>query len=737
MTKNYKILPFSSFVVRTPLLPLSFYLEILKNYSPEKSKEMYKIPLIKEAISFASPELIKELDKWSEDRNNKSDQKAKKLEITFLKYLARMSSRCTPFGLFSGCFLGETTAETKVILEDLDKFKRNTQFDMQFWIALLQEIASKKEVMPLLKYYPNTSIYKIGKFYRYIEYKYAGIRREHSITALRSSAALKEIVKKSKIGLTIDEMISLFTADESEREEVREFVLKLIDFQFLISELDAVITGDNEWDRVLTILKKNPEIKSEYQKLEKIRKSIDNLDQTLVPSGEVYEEIKNEIRKTGASFDEKFLFQTDLNISAFQSTLHEKVPRKLLQALHFLNGIQSRNKNKNQEDFKKAFLRRYETRMMPLAMVLDTETGIGYLQNVDMKDSHELLDFLQHRAKNDRIENQQWTSNDFVLQKKLQESNAENTYIINLSEKDFEDFDPDVENVPATFSVMIEVFGDDKIAIDSSGDVSASQLLARFCNGNKDIHHFAKEIIEKEESLYSDKILAEIVHIPESRTGNILRRPVLRKNEIAYLAKSGVSEENVIYLDDLWISINDDKIILYSKKHKKEVLPCLSNAHDFTKNALPVYHFLCDLQQQNTKCIYSFDWGVLEKHYQFFPRVLYRDVILSKARWVINKEELIAFSKMADKTLEEAFLLWRIGRKIPRFVNWTNRDNTLLFDFETQIGMELFLQATQNREKIILEEFLFANTSAVQNKKGENFCNQFIVCFYKEFANQN
>jgi hypothetical protein len=42
--------------------------------------------------------------------------------------------------------------------------------------------------------------------------------------------------------------------------------------------------------------------------------------------------------------------------------------------------------------FVRHFTHRYESREMSLATVLDTETGIGYLQNSDMNDSHDLLE---------------------------------------------------------------------------------------------------------------------------------------------------------------------------------------------------------------------------------------------------------------------------------------------------------------------------------------------------------
>ncbi|KRB59940.1 lantibiotic dehydratase family protein [Flavobacterium sp. Root186] len=732
MLKPYKIVPFSSFVLRTPLYPLSFYLDLVESYSLEKAIEIYQIPLVKEALNLASPELVTELNKWSKKDPSISKEKSEKLEITLLKYLARMSSRCTPFGLFAGCSVGAIAGETKITLEESDKFKRNTQFDMRFWITLLQAIGNKKEVTSQLKYYPNTSIYKIGDFYRYVEYKYINERTEHTIAAFRKSKVLKIILSRAKSGMNIEEMVSILADDESEKNEAFEFILNLIKNQFLICELDAVVTGDNEWKRVTDILRKVPNLNETNSFLETIQKQLKNLDLTLTPSHEAYEKIQNEIEKNGALYDEKYLFQTDLNTKTSESFLNETVSKQVIEALYFLNGIQPKTPSKNLEEFKKEFIKRYEYKSMPLTTVLDSEIGIGYLQNLDLNDSHEILDNFSFKLKKQKTKNLSWTSYDFVLQKKLFDciSNKENTIV--LSENDFSDLNLDLKNMPATFSTIIEIFGQDTISIESSGNVSAAKLLGRFCNGNPEIHELTKEIIDKEENLHLDKITAEIVHIPESRTGNILRRPILRKHEIPYLSNPGVSQKDTISLNDLSISINNNKIVLYSKKHKKEVLPCLSNAHNFSRNSLPVYHFLCDLQGQRTKAINSFSWGNLNKLYDFFPRVMYKKIILSKAKWLIKKEEIINLSKIDKNILPETFLKWRLKRNISRYANWVNHDNTLLFDFEAPISLELFLKSVKNREEITLEEFLFTENSAVKNNAGQYFCNEFILSFYKE-----
>jgi hypothetical protein len=734
---NYKISPFQHYVLRTPLFPIAFYKNIVANYSVENLLLQLENEYVREAIYLASPELLTALDKWKLNPSSISDKKKLALELSFLKYLSRISARCTPFGIFAGCTIGGIAPETDIILEAPEMHSRHTQFDMQFWVALLQDFTKQKEVIPHLKYYPNNSIYELGDFYRYVEYKYTKTKREHSISAFRKSDLLDLLLIQTKSGLTVPEMVSLLIEDDSETEKALEYINQLISFQFLVSELDATVTGNNDLERVSVMLHKIPILNSEYKTLKKIKEQFATLDSNLIPSQKEYDEIQKEIQKFGVEYDDKYLFQTDLNTTTIANKLSKTLSKKALQAIRFLNGIKELKQSKNQVQFIKSFTKRYESREMTLTTVLDTETGIGYVQDQEMNDTHDLLERFPFKKKIPKGKNQNWTDFDYILETKLQEHFVKNNTILRLSEKDFPEFDDNWNNSPPTFSVMIECLkndGHELIAIESSGNISAAKLLGRFCNGNKAIHNLTSDIIQKETSYHSDKILAEITHIPESRTGNILRRPTLRNFEIPYLSNSGVSAEHQIGLDDLMVSIKNNTIVLRSKKHNKEIIPCLSNAHNYSNKSLPIYHFLADLQSQNVKPIYSFSWGILVTHYSYFPRVVYKDIILCKAKWSITQKEIESFYAQSSSSLLEIFTAWRTKRNIPRLVNWVHFDNTLLIDFEKEIGIQLFLKSVQNHSTINLEEFLFTEESVVKDKNGENFTNQIILSFYKEQA---
>lgn len=728
---HYQVRPFYSHVLRTPLLPLSFYTKILEKEAVISVFEQLQDPLVYEALQLASPELILLVEKYWENPQSFSNKKTTALAFSVLKYFARMASRCTPFGLFAGCTVGERGQATNIVMDHKELFKRHTQLDMQFWIALLQELAKREEVRNTLNYKPNTSLYEVGSFYRYVEYRYKEIKRQHSIAALRKTDVVTLVYEKSKQGITIEALIELLADDASEREEARDFINQLINFQFLVSDLDGAVTTKNEWDRIQVILERVPNFEKEITFFKTLKDHIESLDAGLVPSGTNYTAIKNILTEDKVTFDEKYLFQTDLTTSTSVNTLHPKVYRQTLEALTFLNGIQKKHKSHAIEGFMKAFLHRYEGKEIPLALVLDTEIGLGYPVSLQRNDTHELLESLYFKNKNE-TETQAWSLYDRILEKKLQTFMQQKQSVLVLTVKDFADFDCNWNEAPNTFSVMIELLKEDVVVLESSGNVSAAKLLGRFCNGNEAIATLTSEIVAKEQAIDPNQIKAEVVHIPESRTGNILKRPPLRLYEIPYLSHSGVSEAHQIGLDDLMVSVQNNTIILRSKRHNKIVVPCLSNAHNYASKSLPLYHFLCNLQGQNVKPIYSFDWGVLLSHYDHFPRVVYNKVILSKAKWIVTADEISFLAQQAENVFFEVFTNWRKERQLPQWVNWIQHDNTLLLDFDKELGARLLINAVKKQPKIILEEFLFMENSAVNDEAQEMYTNQIILSFYKE-----
>lgn len=728
---HYQVRPFYSYVLRTPLLPLSFYTKIMEKDAVTTVFELLKDPLVYEALQLASPELILLVEKYWNSPQSFSNKKEEALAFSVLKYCARMASRCTPFGLFAGCTVGEKNHKTSIVMDNIKLFKRHTQLDMQFWIALLQEWAKQEEVRDTLIFSANTTLYEVGSFYRYVEYSYIGTKRVHSIAALRKTDLLTLVYQKSKQGITMEALIELLADDASEREEAKDFVSQLVDFQFLVSNLDGALTTENEWDRINSILEHVPNYGKEITFFKTLKDQIESLDAGLVPSGTTYTAIKNILTEAKVTFDEKYLFQTDLTTSTSINTLHPKVYRQTLEALTFLNGIQKKYKNHTLEEFIKAFSHRYEGKEMPLALVLDTEIGLGYPVSYQRNDTHELLESLHFTNKNEN-ETQLWSAYDRVMEKKLQTSKQQKQSVLVLTEKDFADFDCNWKEAPITFSVLIELLKNDVIVLESCGNVSAAKILGRFCNGNEAIATLTSEIVAKEQAYDPDQIKAEVVHIPESRTGNILKRPPLRVYEIPYLSHSGVSVAYQIGLEDLTVSIQNNTVILRSKKHNKIVVPCLSNAHNFVSKSLPLYHFLCDLQGQNDKLIYSFDWGVLLSHYDHFPRVVYKKVILSKAKWIVTADEISFLAQQSETIFYEVFTKWRKERQLPRWMNWVHFDNTLLLDFDKELGAKLFVNAVKKQPKIILEEFLFMENSAVSDAAQEMYTNQIILSFYKE-----
>jgi hypothetical protein len=727
---------FENYILRSPLKPISFF----KNLTSETEitnkylTDLLDDSSIKEAIYLASPEFHNEILKWKNNSPNKGSDD--KIKYSLLKYLSRLSSRCTPFGLFAGCAIGYVNKNTNIVLEESTKNLRHTRFDMNFLVALAHNIEKIDFVKQQLIFSPNKTIYQVGKNIRYIEYIYTDGKRNHQIASLYNSKYITKILNSSKNGKLFKDIVKTITNENIDIELAIEFVNDLIANQILTSNLEPSIVGIEFYDQIIATLLPLENTAHLVKDLIKIKKLISNLDKSHDNQIVQYQEIISLVQKLDTGLDSKYLFQTDMTLTTTVNNISVDIIEEVKKAISLLNKLSVNSENKNLSDFKKSFLKRYEGREISLAHALDTEIGIGYLQTGNQGDLNPLIDDLNFADPNRNNLSSQITSTyNQIIHKKIINAFINNDYIISLNENDFFNDQVQWDNLPDTMSTIIElvtVNENQKIKFDNIGGSSGANLLARFCHGDKNIHRHVKKIIDVETKINETKILAEIVHLPQARIGNILARPSLREFEIPYLGNSIIDRKFQIQISDLYISIKNNKVILRSRKHNKEVIPRLTNAHNYSNLSLPIYHFLCDLQTSEKRTGLTFDLGNIVSEYNFIPRIEFGKIIFHEATWFIDTNLLKpAFDNLNNHCeLKIKISDFQKDNKIPDLILLVEGDNQLLINLKNITSIKMFLDTIKSREKFKIIEFLFSEDSIVKNKNDEYYSNQIILSFY-------
>ena len=718
---------FDQFFVRTPYFPFNSLKE-------DTFRTKILNPQVQEAIYLASPVLYTELLKLAKVIENEKER----IESAVFRYISRMSSRCTPFGLFAGCSVGEITGNKTNIV--LDNFNRHTRLDMYFLCMLSQELSKQSSIKAKIKYFPNTTLYTMGNKYRYVEYYYKQTKRIHRISSVDRSVFLDTILKIARKGTKIDDILAYLIDNKitEEKSEALDFIYELIDSQIIVNELSPSVTGDDFFTRIIYILEKSDADEKLIISLKEIQKALCQLDSNQNNDVKPYHNIIKKIEGIKVPYEENFLFQVDMTRNVVNATLGKNIMNELQSTMKFLNKITLGGRNEILVQFQQAFYKRYEEREVSLMEALDVEMGIGYPVSANAGDVSPLLDdnfFIPGQAN----QGMNFQSNTFmsILFKKTMEVLNQNKNEIIFSDDDVKSFNVYWKDLPSTIYSMFEIIKSDMenhlIQLNGFYGSCGANLLARFAHTDEKITRFVSEVTTKEQLLEPNALLAEIAHLPNSRVGNILSRPHIRDYEILYLSNSDLQEKQLIYMSDLYISVRRGRIYLRSKKLNKEIIPRLTNAHYYLNNPMPVYHFLCDMQRQDGRGGLSFNWGYLNNELSFLPRVRYKNTILSLATWKVKTAGMKhLFTIKDDNKLVAETEKWRGEYSLPQKMLLLDGDNELLIDWENARSIRALFSIIKKREAISLTEFLYnSENSVVRDKNGNPYPNECIVAFYR------
>lgn len=713
--------PTNRVLLRMPLLPCNVLNSLL--LSDKEFERMITDNSFKNAIFLSSPALAQELDRFLSGKMTK-ETKIERLKAGLTKYIERMSTRCTPFGYLASCSTVELAGSHQLLVSN--NIKEDYRVDMLCLYNLAQILQSDNEILRQLSYRTNDTLLRVGGRYHYITRSYTLHRVQFQIRSVKRTPILRDVLRLCQRQISFEGIKqSLTRVYEVGDSALTDYLLSLIKNQLLISNIDPTVTDENYLALLISHLP-DGESKSRLKQIDSCLNEL-KVNRDYEDNKRTTQELKTLLRDCGAgNTGDKFLVQLDIFRELSQGCLNKDTLIPQLQdAIDFMLRFSSVGESTEMANFKKRFTARYEQQEVPLIEALDPEVGIGFYVKSSAV-NNPLIAGIQPPISQKSYSSLLITPLSKILLRKLVESSGKG--VIELKKEDFKIEPQPVTKLPLTMAAMFSIAGIDDMSgeyklkgLHFSGS-SAANLLGRFASGDKNTHGIVQQIADCEQEAINDKIVAEIAHVPEARTGNILSRPHLRSHEITYLTNSTLDDDHVIPVNDLMVSITNNRIRLRSKRLNKEIIPRLTTAHNFRKGT-PIYRFLCELQNQGNIPALSFHWCGLDQVFEHLPRVIYRNIILSPERWTLDTKG-IKKDKMHYST--QKLMAWKDINNLPDRVLLVAGDNKLLVDFNSTLSVKAFLGEITHSPTAVLEEFIECE-NVVTDEHGGSYQNEFIV----------
>lgn len=752
--------PAGFFVFRTPLLPfeaLAAWAEGLsapaaseaqleqalahdKQLLRSRLRRWIADPVVREALFVASPSLYDSLRLWE---MGPDPERAQKVESALVRYFARMAGRATPFGLFAGTSLGSVGQKTHLRVVERTQLRLHTRLGLDYVTRLVEQLHAQPEVRGALRYVPNTSLYPAGDRLRYLEPRGQGHERSYQLVSVEPTPYLLATLERARAGATREALAQALAAEDPEvaLEDARGYVDTLITERVLVPSWAPPISGPEPVSFLIETAEDIPVLSGPRQVLGSVNAELQRMD--AAGPGRSPEDYHSVTRSLGAlplAAELPRLFRVDTFRAAPEASLSSRVTRELLRGVEALRLTTASRRAGPLERFKERFQERYEQRAVPLMEALDEERGIGFtFARGHGRTTGPLLegfDFPPERAGELPFEPLH-----AHLLRRLEAVWRSGARELLLSEEDVAACQaPSPAELPAAFGIFGTVVaasaeavdrGDFRVLLKNLHGPNGAVSLGRFCHGDAEMEARVREHLRAEEALEPEALFAELVHHPPGHEANVAGRPRLRQHELVLLAESGAAREDRIPLEDLWVSVDNGRIVLRSRSRDRQVRPRLGNLHNYSTSSVGVYRFLAELQNERAPTL-AFSWGPLRNAASFLPRVVYGRTVLAVAQWNLEAPLLAAWSGATGASRFASVQRFRAEAGLPRWVSIREQDKQIPVDLDNVLAVEVLLALLKGRTSATLEE-LYPGPEQLLVEGGDGrYVHELVVPFVRE-----
>ncbi|MGN6638559.1 MAG: thiopeptide-type bacteriocin biosynthesis protein [Mucilaginibacter sp.] len=587
-----------------------------------------------------------------------------KVRFTLFKYFNRAKNRATPYGRF-----GAVT-----ILSGPDS--NNNGLPVRLSDEVIHEFTdwNTNHIYSSGRYQQsfnflqtNATFYRLGPQFRYLYFN----NGHFELSSVGQDDIVQNILGFCMVSKPLSEVISFLTLSEGiHRNRAISFLQQMVELQLLLTDVHPNIIGEDYFKRC----------------------------------------------RLFAQSDKKYIICTRSHLSG-----HLAYPsfEPVKQALLFLHHTLPEPVSPALDLFRQTFSSRFGDEDIPLAYALDPTTGISYGNAEPEKGADGLIDFLKNSTATQKEVASVLTDeiSKFVLQALIDKKTVE------LSDFKRTGQTQTRTSLPNTFSAIVQQSGDTMVCIRAGG-ASANSLMGRFSLAGEEFESACRSIADAEAKANPGVVFFDIAYMGEKNVDNINRRASIYEMEFPILSYAVKSTR--LTIDDLFLSVKAGELILWSKCLMKRVIPRVASAYNYTRSDLSLFRFLADLQTQNIRTSLIFDPEHFFPGLSHYPRVQFKNVILSPAKWLLPSE-----FKINDLPQHEVITLlkgWLSSINCREF-KCGFFDQKLVFHADQDNDLIAFLNYATRKDPLYIEEH-FTLSPSIVNQEGKPFNHEIIVNFH-------
>lgn len=649
---------------------------------------------VRQALAVASPPLLAAVDSLEADGTSR--RRTERTYRSLLRYLTRMSTRATPFGLFAGVAAGRFTEPEREGADAAGQTLRlglpvtgtvRTRPDMNWLMALVEQVEHDADAPDHLGVVANPTAHVAGDRLVLPVADIYGTRDTRSIT-LRATSVVLEVLRRAARPLPYADLRAGLVRDlpQASGQQIDALLGKLWANRFLMSDLRPALSDARAAETFADRLPEGPRTAALRAAL---GTALDLAGRTQAAEPAERERLFAELHRHQTDIHESSAppFQVDMALN----TVGDRLPRgvgdaaadaadTLLRLGLFPSGFQ------HLRGYHDEFAQRYgEDAQVPLLELLSAESGLGppatYTEPLpDPPRQAPPAPLNPHR--------------DVALCGLVSEALRTGAQEVQLTDDLLDTLStwrPETgPRSPEVLDVYLQLHAADAGALEGD-DWRAVLCPTPLADGGRTFGRFTdvlppevtgalRHCARREEAVRPEAVFAELSYLPlVRRAANVVVHPGLRDHEIVVNASASVPDDRTITLSDLMVGVHDGHFYVCSQRLGKEVV--VGQSHLLTDLQAPnVCRFLLEIDQDRHPLLAAFHWGPY-KSAPFLPRLVRGKVVISPAQWILQHGSVTPMGPGDDETRwYRGVQEWRARWRVPRWVHLVEFDNRLLLD---------------------------------------------------------